>query len=175
MKNKTKIYHAVAADAERVAEVGSSTFYDTWRPVNTEEDMQAYIAKAFAPEVIEEDLRNPKNTFLLAMNDENILGYAKLRRDRTYDEFKGEKAIEIERIYIRREFKRQGIGRELMDECLSIARAEKNIWLWLGVNIDNEAAIAFYKSFGFAIFGRKQFKLGKAVDDDFLMKLKMTS
>jgi len=42
--------------------------------------------------------------------------------------------------------------------------------LWLGVNIDNARAIRFYRKYGFEIFGSKLFQLGKALDEDYLMK-----
>jgi hypothetical protein len=54
-------------DYKLVAELGAHTFYETWRPVNTEEDMQNYIAKAFDPQQIREDLSNENvNTFFIA-------------------------------------------------------------------------------------------------------------
>lgn len=61
-----------------------------------------------------------------------------------------------------------------MDRCIEISREEKNEWLWLGVNIDNHKAINFYKKYGFTIFGEKAFRLGNAVDNDYLMKLKLS-
>lgn len=101
------------------------------------------------------------------------MGYAKIRRDRTYDEFKDAKVIEVERIYIYQSFQKQQAGKALMEESLRIANAEKHEWIWLGVNIDNHKAINFYKAYGFEIFGSKMFKLGDAEDEDYLMKLKL--
>ena len=170
MKNGVMIRVATVGDAGTLARIGGETFYETWRPVNTEEDMQKYIATAFAPDTIREDLERDENTFLLAATPERVVGYAKMRRDRTHAEFGGEKAIEIERLYVAGDFQGYKIGKALMDACLEIAQNETYSWIWLGVNIDNEKAIAFYKKYGFTVFGTKQFKLGDAVDDDYLMK-----
>jgi ribosomal protein S18 acetylase RimI-like enzyme len=111
------------------------------------------------------------NLFLIALEDTHEIGYAKMRRDRTYDEFKGEKAIEIERIYVQQEFQKKKIGKLLMDECIKLARQEKNKWLWLAVNNENKKALGFYFAYGFETFGTKKFKLGTAIDEDLLMKL----
>jgi ribosomal protein S18 acetylase RimI-like enzyme len=165
---------ATASDASLISKIGASTFYETWRPVNTEEDMQAYLAKAFDVERIREDLANEKvNTFFAAFIEQTPVGYAKLRNDRTNDEFNGEPALELERIYVFKSHQDKYVGRALMDECLKLAREQQYKWFWLGVNIDNNKAIAFYKKYGFEIFGMKSFQLGDAVDDDYLLKLEL--
>lgn len=173
MKNTGIIFKAGPGDTESVARIGRETFYETWRPVNTEEDMQRYLAEAFAAEKIAAELAHEKNTFLVAKSGKEVVGYAKLRRDRTHEVFGDEQAIELERIYVDGRYQDKKIGKALMDECLAIARKEGHAWFWLGVNIDNAKAIAFYKRYGFEIFGIKQFRLGDAVDDDYLMKLKL--
>jgi ribosomal protein S18 acetylase RimI-like enzyme len=165
---------AATEDAALVANIGRFTFYETWRPVNTEEDMQLYLKESFDKEKIKMQLNESQtNLFLLAMLGSEAIGYAKLRRDRTYDEFKGSKVIELERIYVRSEYQQMKIGKQLMDRCIEISKDENNAWLWLGVNDANHKAINFYKQYGFEIFGTKSFQLGTANDTDFLMKLKL--
>lgn len=157
-----------------LARIGRETFYETWKDYNTPEDMQTYLLDAFDEEKIKKDLENRDvNTFLFVFANEEPVGYAKIRRDRTYDEFKDAKVIEVERIYIYQSFQKQQAGKALMEESLRIANAEKHEWIWLGVNIDNHKAINFYKTYGFEIFGSKMFKLGDAEDEDYLMKLKL--
>ncbi len=159
---------------ESLAAIGRETFYETWRPVNTEEDMQSYIRDAFKVEKIRKDLENSDlNTFFFSIENNSLSGYAKLRNDRSYPELEGKKALELERIYVKKEFQGMQSGRMLMDECLRFAKTEGYHWLWLGVNIDNLRAISFYKKYGFTVFGTKMFKLGEAEDEDYLMKLKL--
>lgn len=160
---------------EALAQLGRETFYETWKDYNTAEDMQTYLAEAFDSAKIKKDLLNSSvNTFLFVLDLKTPVGYAKLRRDRTYDEFHGAQVIEMERIYVKGEYQKQKAGKALMDESLRIARQEKHEWIWLGVNIDNHKAIQFYKNYGFEIFGSKMFKLGDAEDEDYLMKLKLS-
>ncbi len=165
---------ALLTDNLILSEIGRLTFYETWRPVNTEEDMQNYMKDAFNPDKLKKEIEDfAINTFLIASTAEKIIGYAKLRRDRSYDEFKNETAIEIERIYVAKDWQGLKVGKVLMDNCLEIALNEKFYWIWLGVNIDNLKAINFYKQYGFEIFGEKSFQLGEANDSDYLMKKKM--
>ena len=157
-----------------LAECGRETFYETWKDYNTESDMQVYLKEAFDDKKIQKDLENSElNTFYLAFDEETLIGYAKVRNDRSPAEFDGDKALEIERVYVRTKYHGSPAGKLLMAACLDKAKIEKYDWIWLGVNIDNHRAIAFYYKYGFVKFGTKMFKLGDAEDQDYLMKLKM--
>lgn len=158
-------------DFEVVAKVGRETFFETWRDYNTPEDMAVYLEEAFSPEKIRSDLANAAtNTFFLISDGERIGGYAKVRRDRTYPELEGTRALEIERVYVFRALHGAGLAAALMAAIIELARVEGMDTLWLGVNIDNARAIRFYRKYGFEIFGSKFFQLGKAQDEDYLMK-----
>jgi len=172
LKDYIEIKIAAPTDALPVANVGRITFYETWEDVNTPEDMKLYCDEAFDLERIENDIRNPLNTFLLASMNGKIAGYVKLRRDRTREELGTANVLELERIYALKEFQSKKIGYSLMKRSIEIASAEKVEWMWLGVNEFNFKAMDFYKRFDFEVFGIKRFKLGNAEDNDFLMKKK---
>src|SRR6187401_3124530 len=75
---------AIKGDAETVADIGRRTFYETWKSVNTEEDLQLYMHKSFDVKKIGEEIDNPEvNIFLLAFVNDELAGYAKLRNDRS--------------------------------------------------------------------------------------------
>jgi len=172
MKQSVNIKIATPPDAPVVAAIGRFTFYETWRPVNTEEDMQLYLADAFNEEKILMDISaDDANIFFIVTGDNEAIGYAKLRRDRTYNEFRGMKNIEMERIYVKQKFQGLKLGKLLMDRCIEFAVNESCDWLWLAVNNENFKAISFYKKYGFITFGTKKFRLGNAEDEDLLMKL----
>ena len=170
------IRKAEKADAETVADIGRKTFYETWRSVNTEEDLQMYLLKSFNTKEIAEEIQNQGVIiFLLAYVANEVAGYAKLRNDRNHDQLKGKRSIEMERIYVLKKFQDKKIGKALMDESLSISNREKYELIWLGVNQENFKAIDFYKRYGFEIFGTKKFILGTAIDEDYLMKKELKS
>ena len=170
VKSLVNVIAAGPSDAQTVATLGRETFYESWRPFNSEEDLQHYLSGAFAPESIREELATATNTFLLAVVENKDAGYAKLRRDRTPGGLEGQRTLEIERMYVRRHCQRMRVGAALMEHCIALAESEDVSWLWLGVDTTNRKAIAFYERFGFTVFGTKQFHLGNAVNDDYLMK-----
>ena len=130
--------------------------------------------EAFNPLKIKIDIEAESiNTFFVAISENKAVGYVKLRNDRTYEEFKNERVIELERLYVLKEWQEKKIGKALMDEALKMAGDQHYIWMWLGVATDNFKALKFYKQYGFIIFGEKIFKLGEALDTDYLMKKKI--
>jgi ribosomal protein S18 acetylase RimI-like enzyme len=56
---------------------------------------------------------------------------------------------------VRREWRRHGVGRRLLEECLGLARAAKLEKIELEVFTDNDGAIRLYESLGFVREGVK--------------------
>ena len=162
-------------DYMMISKLCRKTFYDTWKHVNTEEDLRDYMEAHFNEQAVISELSQAEIfTFLIAMAGGKEAGYAKIRRDTSHTEFsKSEKAVELERLYLLTEYQGIKAGKALMQHCIDLLRAEQADWIWLGVNVDNHKAIAFYRHFGFEIFGKKIFYLGKAEDPDYLMKKRL--
>jgi diamine N-acetyltransferase len=152
MDSNINIRIASPEDSAEVVEIGRFTFYESWHHMHSEEDMQLYLSEAFEPEKIKKDLGNPANTFMLAYYKGELIGYAKLRTDRSYPQLKNEPAMEMERIYIKHKYHGIKAGKALMDKSIELAREKNCKWLWLGVNQDNSRAINFYKRYGFVNF-----------------------
>ena len=67
----------------------------------------------------------------------------------------------------------QKIGQILLNKAIEIGKKKKLEFLWLGVWEENHRAIKFYEKNGFKVFGKHKFVLGKDVQTDLLMKLKI--
>lgn len=79
--------------------------------------------------------------------------------------------MELERIYILREFQRKSIGKKLLTNVIEIAKKKEVNYLWLGVWEKNKKGIEFYKKEGFTTFNSHSFKMGNEIQTDLLMKL----
>jgi len=158
---------------EALRNLSIQTFKETFEEVNTEEDMQKYLDENLSIEKLKTELENPNSEFYFAENNDEILGYLKLNFKDAQTEKLEENHFEIERIYVLKAFLGQKIGQILFDNALEIGR-EKNLeYVWLGVWEENHRAIRFYGKNGFEIFGKHDFVLGKDVQTDLLMKLKL--
>ena len=160
-------------DLETLRYLSIQTFKETFEEVNTEEDMQKYLDENLSIEKLKSELENPNSEFYFAENNDEILGYLKLNFKDAQTEKLEENHFEIERIYVLKAFLGQKIGQILFDKAIEIGR-EKNLeYVWLGVWEENHRAIRFYGKNGFEIFGKHDFVLGKDVQTDLLMKLKL--
>lgn len=158
---------------EALRNLSIQTFKETFEEVNTEEDMQKYLDENLSIEKLKTELENPNSEFYFAENNDEILGYLKLNFKDAQTEKLEENHFEIERIYVLKAFLGQKIGQILFDKAIEIGR-EKNLeYVWLGVWEENHRAIRFYEKNDFEIFGKHDFVLGKDVQTDLLMKLKL--
>ena len=168
-----KIRTAIVKDNEMLAALGRKAFFEAFGAYSDPADMQAYLNLAFNPDTIELQLSDPEVTYVVALFNDEPVGYAKLKRNSSVPELKGLKVIQLERIYALRDFIGKKVGKTLMQECVNISIKEGFVRLWLSVWQKNEVAIRFYEKWGFETIGFKQFVIGKEVNDDFVMALKL--
>ena len=160
-------------DLEALRNLSIQTFKETFEEVNTEEDMQKYLDENLSLERLKSELENLDSEFYFIENENKNLGYLKLNFENAQTEKVEENYFEIERIYVLKAFLGQKIGQILFDKAIEIGR-EKNLeYVWLGVWEENHRAIRFYEKNGFEIFGKHDFVLGKDVQTDLLMKMKI--
>ncbi len=164
------IRRATERDADLLAELGATTFYESFAAQNTPENMTAYLAATFGPERQRAELADPRNTFFIAENDGVAIGYAQLRTGKTPACVSDPKAVELVRLYVSATFQGSGVGGKLMDACLTEARHSGYQTIWLGVWQQNTRAQAFYDRWNFSIVGEHAFQLGDDRQMDWIME-----
>jgi ribosomal protein S18 acetylase RimI-like enzyme len=169
--SNTTIKQADANDLKILQRLSVVTFTDTFATYNTRKDMQMYIEKYFSCENLRAELADENNLFFIALNNEEPVGYLKLRLPQKHlQTLNVSNGIELERIYVLQQLQGAGLGYQLMQFAVNYAKQNGFDTLWLGVWERNEKAINFYKKCGFEIFGEHEFILGTDKQNDFLMK-----
>jgi diamine N-acetyltransferase len=167
-----KIKIATIEDITLLCEIGIKTFIETYGNQNTPEDLKKYLEEKFNKKQISDELLTPKTIFLLVELENEIIGYAKMRVNLV--ENPDMKSLEIERIYISKDYHGQKYGAMLMQKCIDVSIENNYESIWLGVWEHNPKAINFYQKWGFEIFGEHIFQLGDDAQTDFLMKKTFT-
>lgn len=160
-----------ASDIALLQEISRKTFLETYAAQNTAENMQHYLDKDFGLESLLAQVSNPDSGFHLVWLEDQPVGYLKVNVGMSQTEPDQEQGLEIERIYVLKEFQGKKIGQLLFEHGIEIARKADKVYIWLGVWEENGKALAFYKKNGFVQFGTHVFKLGEDEQTDFLMKL----
>jgi len=166
----TTITIATEKEAPLIAALSRETFIETYASYNTKENMEQFMAGEFAYEKLVREVGTVGTTFFLARYNEVPAGYTFLREGSQPGNKKNE-ALEIVRIYVKANFKRHGIGKALIENCIRLGKEKKKNILWLAVWQKNNAAIDFYMSQGFHKFGTQIFMLGKDTQHDWQMKM----
>lgn len=151
--------------------IGKETFFETFSPHNSEENMRNYLATGFEVEKLEKELTCDESFFYFALLEGEVAGYLKVNIGEAQTELKDPIAVEVERIYVLQKFQANKIGQALFNKAIEIAKQKDKQYVWLGVWEKNEKAIGFYKKNGFTIFDTHLFKLGDEVQTDYMMKL----
>ncbi|WP_242499874.1 GNAT family N-acetyltransferase [Bifidobacterium pseudolongum] len=161
---------AQSTDVNTIRDLSIATFAETFASLNTEEDMEQYNERHFSTDELQREIDNPDSTFMVAKVDGVPAGYMKVNvGDAQTEEMLGNR-MEVQRLYILRQYKRNGLGARFMHTAFDMARAQGKSVIWLGVWEHNDAAIAFYKRMGFVQFGSHDFVLGEDRQADLLME-----
>lgn len=133
-------------DLEEIHEIEIASFPDPW----SVDSLWAFAS--------DEQVR----TLVCARDEETgeLVGYYALQY--VLDE------AEIAIIAVKRKFRRQGLGREILDEIKCFCQGKEIIKIHLEVRSENEAAVHLYRSFGFQEVGRRK-NYYEAPKDDALL------
>ena len=146
--------------------LSAAAFYETYAEKNSDSDMLHYTRTHFSEERIRNEIMDPDIHFLVAERNGVLNGYAVIRIYREKEISAG-----LLRLYVLKDFHRQGIGEKLLAGSIDLAKKYKAKKIFLSVWQENKNAVEFYKAQGFKINGTMDFDWGTGkVDEDFLME-----
>ena len=176
----------VSSESKKLQEVARMTFFEAFKDQNEAQNMAHYLHTAFHIDQLKKELSDPNILyFFITYFDQNqakfgeslthnkVIGYLKFNINTAQTEFKEDKGLEIERLYIISAFQNKKIGPYLIQFAKQQSRELHKHYIWLGVWQKNERAIQFYKRHGFTIFGSHPYTLGTDIQTDYLMKYEL--
>jgi ribosomal protein S18 acetylase RimI-like enzyme len=165
-----EIIKARSSDLKKLQTLSRQTFFETFALQNTEENMRMFLDKEFAEEKLKREISNPESEFYFAQMNNSSVGYLKINFGNAQTELKESRGVEIERIYVLKEFLGKNVGQILFDKALQVAKERKMNYIWLGVWEKNPRAIRFYEKNGFVQFDTHLFKVGEDEQTDIMMR-----
>lgn len=128
-----KLCKILPEDLKALQKISRETFTETFRKENTEENLRKYLEEDLGEKQLQEELMHPHSHFFFSLVEGKITGYMKLNEQSAQTEKGHENAVELQRIYVYKEFKGRGIGKFMMDSAISFAMDHHAPYLWLGV------------------------------------------
>jgi ribosomal protein S18 acetylase RimI-like enzyme len=170
---KIEIHRATIANIDELQKISRDTFLETFAHSTSEENMHHYLENNFSKEQLSKEIEQKHSAFYFAKLENAVIGYLKINYSGAQTELNDQKSLEVERIYIGKEFYGKGVGQRLLDFALQIAKQQKMVYVWLGVWEENHRAIQFYLKNGFISFDKHVFMLGDEAQTDYMMKLEL--
>lgn len=166
--NSVHIRRISVSDVSSLRQLAITTYQNTFKDSNTDANMKAYLQNGFSIEKLTQEIQNENSEFYFAELDQQHIGYLKINYGKAQTEFKNEDSLEIERIYVLKEYHGKGIGQELFNYALKRAKNREVKYVWLGVWEHNPRAISFYEKNGLEVFDQHPFKMGDDIQTDLL-------
>lgn len=157
------------SDLQELQDISILTYKETFDEHNSEENMTAYLEAAYNKPKLEKELATPSSRFYFAIVDDEVAGYLKINTDEAQTEPMGDEALEVERIYIKKKFQKNGAGKVLMNKAFEMAEQLGKNKIWLGVWEHNYNAKAFYEKKGFVETGSHSFFMGDDEQTDLIL------
>ena len=169
----TEISKVTINEVELLRAISVQTFTETFAHQNSNSDMQKYVSEKLSIEQLSRELDTKGSFFYFLKLNSDIIGYLKLNIGEAQTELKDNVSIEIERIYVLKEFNGKQFGHLLLAKAIEIAKEQHFQYIWLAVWELNLKAIAFYKKHGFVEFDKHTFQLGNDIQLDIMMKMNL--
>lgn len=158
-----EIRRAEPRDAELLAVLATTCFYEAYFEQDAPHNLASYIAESFAANKISTEIGLETITYFIMYRNRCAVGFAKLRTDTHFDGISDETAIELQRIYIVERVYGSGAGESLLRHCENFARKHGFESIWLGVWEENLRARRFYEKNGYSRIGQLEFPYGDVV------------
>lgn len=157
-------------DINVLQDLSIETFSETFGQQNPPEDLELYLEKAFNPQQLTKEIMDSNTNFYFIFQEALLAGYIKLKNASLPEHSFLGKALEVERIYVRKAYQHLGLGKHLLDFASEEAQRTHKEYLWLSVWEHNPTAYGFYKSQGYVECGSRHFHLGTLAQTDLIMK-----
>ena len=126
--------------------------------------LQSDFDKFWNAHVLEKELENPLSTYIVAINEEQVVGYSGLWEP--CDEG------HITNIVTKLEKRGNKIASRMLEELINIAKSRNLKCVTLEVNVNNSIAIKLYEKYNFKEVGRRP-KYYNNADDAIIMTLNL--
>jgi diamine N-acetyltransferase len=167
---------ATEDDIQKLAQLGSLTFYQAFGDTTPAEVMADYLQEAFSYNHVLRELSDKRNRFYIGYDKTNPAGYFKMRfcepaDTEAYPTVQKDSAVYLQRFYVLEDYYGKGLSHGLMEACLHQARANGGRSIHLGCWTENYRAQKFYAKYGFQQVGNRIFSMGKVDYDDMILEL----
>src|SRR5690606_9401226 len=170
MPSSPTIRRATPDDAGTVSSLAARTFTQTFGHLYPAEDLEAFLAGAYAAEKQRVILSHPDYAIWLLELDGEAIGHAAAGPCGLPHPDVRPGDGELKRLYLLQHVQNAGWGGRLFQTALDWLQRDGPRTLWIGVWSQNHAAQRFYARHGFHHVGDYEFPVGRTRDHEFILR-----
>lgn len=170
MPQPLTIRRATPDDASVVSSLAARTFTQTFGHLYPAEDLEAFLADAYAVEKQRVILSHPDYAVWLLEDDGEAIGHAAAGPCGLPHPGVRPGDGELKRLYLLQHAQNGGWGGRLFETALDWLQRDGPRTLWIGVWSQNHAAQRFYARHGFRHVGDYEFPVGRIRDHEFILR-----
>lgn len=164
------IRRATPEDAETLSRLAKQTFVETFGHLYPDEDLQAFLADAYAVDRQQVILRHPDYAVWLLEDEGRAVGHAAAGPCGLPHPEVADGDGELKRLYVLASHQNGGWGGRLFQVAQDWLLRDGPRTLWIGVWSENLGARRFYARHGFEHVGEYAFPVGRVRDREFILR-----
>lgn len=150
------------SDLEAIRQVAWESWAATYGRFIPEEDRRDFHQAYYALDKLENLYRSRIVEGSVAVVDDQVVGYSKTHwNDQRFEFF-------ITSLYVLPAYQKFKLGKGMLEYGIEKARTFETDRVWLGVMVENRAAIQWYLRQGFVFVENKPFTIGNTTIDDLI-------
>jgi len=160
-----KIQRATIHDLNEIAALSREVWVANFTCFLSEAQIDYMLSRSYTPEAMQHDIENRESTYIKAVVDHQMIGYAAYRPAGPTGR------LLLDKIYVHPTHQHHGYGYQLFQHVEKKAMEAGYFDIVLYVSQFNTAAVTTYATWGFEIAGSKEENIGKNfVIHDYIMK-----
>jgi len=163
------IREAKPTDLNNLAVLKQQVWISTYATEGLVDVYSSYVLSEFSVENIRTTLMDRNNLILIATINECVIGCAEILLSPDNNLASVGPCLEISTLYILERFQGIGIGKKLLEACLTEIKKLNYDKAWLTVYHKNSKAIEFYTRHKFTHIGDTYFLLGEDKHKNYIM------
>src|SRR4051812_22492152 len=160
--------NAELGDAPALRELFAESFVDTFGHLYRPADLNEFLG-GNSEAKWQANLADPQVAIRIAEVDGSVAGFVELAPKKLPHDTSAP-ALELRRLYLKRDAHGRGIADELMNWAVQEAAGRGAQEIVLSVYVDNPRARRFYERHGFETVGRYDFMVGSHADEDLILR-----
>lgn len=175
------IRKAKSTDVHELVPLAGRTFPLACPPEMERSAVEEFIANELNADVFKAWIADDDAYVLVATDGAMLVGYSVCLNGHLPEDAQLSQSLSAEttammsKFYVHPEFHGAGVAKKMMNHLLEQYATSDQEWLWLGTNVANARAIAFYERVGFSQIGTRTFNVGGTMAQDLVLARRLRS